>query len=112
MSQQSTPVFKLSIKASAAVAARRFVTHAGAQAGAGANAAGVSEYAAASGEMFPAVALGTAVVEAGAAFAAGAALQADADGRAITKDAGAAVARALQAAGAAGDLVEVFLIPN
>lgn len=112
MSQQNTPILKLPMKASAAVAARRFVTAAGAQAGAGANALGVSEYAAASGEMFPAVALGTAIVEAGAAFSAGAALQADADGKAITKDAGATVARALQAASAAGDLVEIIIIPN
>lgn len=112
MSQQNFPVLTLSVKAAGAVAARRFVTPAGAQAGAGAGALGVSGFAAASNEMVNVVALGTAVVEAGAAFALGAALQADADGRAITKDAGATVARALQAAGAAGDLVEVLLIPN
>lgn len=112
MSQQNTPILKLPVKASAAVAARRFVTVAGAQAGAGANALGVSEFSAASGEVFPAVALGTAIVEAGAAFLVGAALQADADGKAITKDAGATLARALQAATAAGDLVEAVIIPN
>lgn len=112
MSQQNVSVLSLSVKASATVAARRFVTVAGAQAGAGANALGVSKFGGATGDMLTVDALGTSIVEAGAAFAVGAALQSDADGKAITKDAGATLARALQAATAAGDLVEVLNIPN
>jgi hypothetical protein len=112
MSQQNIPVLTLSVKASADVAARRFVTVAGAQAGAGARALGVSRVSGVSGDMLPVDALGTSIVEAGAAFAVGAALQSDADGKAITKDAGATLACALQAATAAGDMVEVFNIPN
>ncbi|HET7584650.1 MAG TPA: DUF2190 family protein [Gemmatimonadaceae bacterium] len=44
-------------------------------------------------------------VEAGAAFASGATLQSDANGRAITKTTGTGILRALEAAGAAGDYV-------
>jgi hypothetical protein len=43
------------------------------------------------------------VVEAGAAFDAGAELETDADGRAVAADAGVVVLRALQAAASAGD---------
>lgn len=112
MGQLNTPVLTLSVLATGAIAARRFVTATGAQAGAGANALGVSEYSGVADEMIPVTVLGTSIVEAGAAFAAGAALQSDADGKAITKDAGATLARALQAAAQAGDFVEVFHIPN
>ncbi|HEX5408939.1 MAG TPA: hypothetical protein VFW89_04130 [Gemmatimonadaceae bacterium] len=49
-------------------------------------------------------------VEAGAAFSAGATLQSDADGRAVTRTTGVAVLRALDAASAAGDIAwAVFL---
>lgn len=112
MSQQNIPILGLPVKATAIVAARRFVTVAGAQAGAGANALGVSRASGVVGDMLTVDALGTSIVEAGAAFAVGAALQSDADGKAITKDAGATLARALQAAAQAGDFVEVLNIPN
>ena len=49
-------------------------------------------------------------VMAGAAFANGALLEADATGRAITQAAGKILAKALAAAGAAGDIVPVLLI--
>lgn len=112
MGKQCSTLMALPLKAAGAVNEYRFVTATGAQAGAGANALGASEYAAADGEPFSAAHLGTAIVEAGAAVAAGAAIQSDATGRAITKDAGATVARALEAAAAAGDFIEVALIPN
>ncbi|OIO04835.1 MAG: DUF2190 domain-containing protein [Desulfovibrionaceae bacterium CG1_02_65_16] len=112
MGKQCTTLMALPVKAAGAVDEYRFVTATGAQAGAGANALGVSEFAAATGEMVSVANLGTAIVEAGAAIAAGAAVQSDADGRAVTKDAGATVARTLEAAAAAGDFIEVALIPN
>lgn len=112
MSQQNIPILTLSVLATGAVAARRFTTVGGVQAGAGANALGVSEFSGVPGEMIPVTALGTSIVEAGAAFAAGAPLQSDAEGKAIAKDAGATLARALQAATQAGDFVEVLNIPN
>ena len=49
-------------------------------------------------------------VMAGAAFANGALLEADANGKAITQSSGKILAKALSAAGAAGDIVPVLLI--
>jgi hypothetical protein len=112
MGKQCITILSLSMRASGTIAEYRFVTPTGAQAGAGANTLGTSEYAADDGEMLAVANLGTAIVEAGAAVAAGAAVQSDASGRAITKDTGATVARALAAAAAAGDFIEVTLIPN
>jgi hypothetical protein len=113
MSAQNTALLSLTIAAAGAIAAARFVTPAGAQAGAGANTLGVSRYAAgAAGEKIAVDALGTAVVEAGGAIAANATIGVDANGRAVTYAAGAKVGLALQAAGAAGEFIEVLLIPN
>jgi hypothetical protein len=104
----------LTVAAAAAILANRFVTAASAQAEADENAIGVARSAAsAAGVLVPVDVLGTTIVEAGAAVSAGASLKADADGRAITwATAGARVAIALQAATAAGQFIEVLLIPN
>lgn len=102
----------LSPVASGAITSFRGVTVAGAQAGAGANSLGPSMNSAAIGEAVPVVVLGTAVGEAGAAVAVGALLEHDASGRYITRSAGVSVGRALTAAGAAGDQIEILLIPN
>ncbi len=113
MSKQSIPLLTLTIAASGAIAASRFVTPAGAQAGADANTLGVSRNAAADAEKFSIDVLGTAVVEAGAAIAVGATLKSDANGKAITwAVSGAKVAIALEAAGGAGEFIEAMLIPN
>jgi hypothetical protein len=110
---QYRPILVLPVAAAAAIAANRFVTAARQQAGADANALGVSLSAAATGEMLPIVNLGTAVVEAGAAVTAGATVKADAQGRAIAwATSGARLGVALTAATAAGQLIEVSLIPN
>lgn len=113
MSRQFTSILTLPLIATGVIAAERFVTFAGAQAGAAANTLGVSRAAAAAaGQAIPVDAEGTAVVEAGAAIAAGAAIETDAQGRAITRSAGPTVARALQAATAAGEFIEVRLVAN
>lgn len=112
MSLQSITIMALSLTASGAVSKRRFVTHAGAQAGAAANTLGVSNHDAADADGITVNVVGTAVVEVGAAIAVGAALETDASGRAVTKAVGPTVARALQAAAAAGDFIEVLLIQN
>ncbi len=114
MSAQNTAVLTHTISAAGVIAAARFVTPALAQAGADANTLGVARFAsAAAGDKVPVDVLGTAVVEAGAAVAAGATVKSDASGRAITwVTSGAKVGVALQAAGAAGEMIEVLLIPN
>lgn len=113
MSQQAVSLLTLTLAATGTIVPHRFVTPAGAQTGADGVAVGVANTAAVSGERFPVVAQGTAVVEAGAAITAGATLKADASGRAITwATSGAKVGFALEAAGAAGQMIEVLLLDN
>jgi len=101
----------LPIKATAAIAQYRGVTLAGAVPAAAANGV-IARTAAAIGDMVTGDVLGTAQAEAGAAFAIGTALEFDSTARLVTRSSGATVARAITAASAAGDLVEVLLIPN
>ena len=113
MSAQSTSLLALPVVATGAITAARFVTPAGAVAGADANTLGVARNAAAVGERFSVDALGTAVVEAGAAVSSGATVKSDASGRAIAwASSGAKVGLAIEAATAAGQMIEVLLIPN
>jgi len=114
MSRQAQPSVSLSLTTTGVIVEYRFVNTSVAQAGAASNTFGVARMAAASGDVIPVDAVGTAIVETGAAFAAGTLLATDASGRAVAWAAGAAVARALpgQAATAAGQFVEVLLIPN
>lgn len=113
MSNQSIPLLTLTLLAATAIVAQRFVNAAGAQVGADGNAIGVARSAAASGEAFAADTIGTTVAESGAAFAKGATLKVNASGQAIAwVTSGARVAVALEAATAAGQLVEVRLIDN
>lgn len=112
MAASSTNTEILTVVATAALTQFRAVTALGAVPAAAGNALGVAQQNAAIGEAAPVVVLGTAVAEAGAAVAAGALLETDASGRFITRTAGQIVARALTAAGAAGDQIEIFLIPN
>ena len=113
MSQQAISLLALSVTLAGTAAANRFLTPAGAQAGADANTLGVSRSAGVAGEKITADVIGTAVVEAGAAVAAGATLKSDASGRAITwAVSGGKVAIALQPAAGAGSMIEVLLLPN
>src|SRR5690606_6879475 len=101
-----------SLTAAAAIRAHRFTTATGQVAPAGGNALAVTCCDVDLGDLFAADALGTTVVEAAGAIAAGGAIEVGADGKAVAKSAGVTVARALQPATAAGDLIEVLLIPN
>lgn len=113
MSKQSIALLTLTIAASGAVVANRFVTPANAQAADGENTLGVATTAAANGDALAVEVLGTSIVETGAAVAAGATLKSDAAGRVIPwATSGAKVAVALQAATAAGEFIEVLLIQN
>lgn len=94
-----------------AVLSHRFVNEALAQAGAGDNALGVAAYDG-TDEPTTVDTLGLVSVEAGAAVSAGDLIESDASGRGITRTAGAIVARAIDAATAAGDLIRCVLIPN
>lgn len=109
-------VLTLHVVAAAALSAGRFVTTGGAVPAAGATCAGVTRSSAgAAGDLVPIDVLGTGWVEAGAAIAAGAAIETDNQGRAITKAAGVTLGRMAPgqaAATAAGQMVEIVLIPN
>jgi hypothetical protein len=110
---QNLALLTLPVVLSGVCAAQRFVTATGALAAAGANTLGVARCGAGVGAVVPVDVLGTAVVEAGGAIAQGDTLKTDADGRAITwATSGAKVAIALQAASAAGQPIEVLLLPN
>lgn len=104
-------VCPITIPASGVVNAHRFVGTNNAQAGAAANTLGVAAYYG-SDEDTTIDTLGVVSVEAGAAVTAGGLVESDASGRAINKAAGVAVARALDAAAAAGELIRCVLIPN
>lgn len=113
MSYNKSPLLTLTVTAGGTIAAHRFVTAASAQAGADANALGVAQSAAVATEKIPVDVLGTTIVEAGAAVAAGATIKSDSTGRAITwVTSGGRLAVALEAAAGAGEFIEVLLIPN
>lgn len=115
MSNGNISLMTLTVIASAAIVANRFVTTAGAPCAAGALPLGVARSDGAIGDPIPVDTLGTALVEAGDVIAADAAIMVTTDGKALTHDADGdkhAVGRALSAAGAAGDLIEVLLTPS
>lgn len=112
MSKQSISLLTLTIIAAAALTEDRFVSATGGVPAAGANTLGVTRSDVESGKPAPVDILGTAIVEASAAIAQYAAIETTNDGRAVTKTTGVTVARALQAAAAAGDKIEVLLIAN
>jgi hypothetical protein len=112
---QKQPILILTSVATAAVAAARFVDFDGSQCDvAGAKPMGVSVNAAAIGDAFPVDVIGTTKVEAGAAIPLGAKgltpVKTDANGKAIAHGgAGEIAGYALEAAGAAGAVIEVLL---
>lgn len=113
--RQSISLLTLSVRATAAIAANRFVSVAGAQvASAAGNSYGVSESAGAIGDLVPVTNEGTAVVETGGAIAAGSLVEAGANGTAVLKAAGVTLGRLApgEVATAAGQFVEVILAFN
>lgn len=105
-------ILTLGVTAAADVLSSRAINALGAVPAAGANSAGLTTMDAKSGTRVPYAVLGTAVGIAGAAVAAGAALEVGAAGKLITRAAGITVGRALTAAAVDGDEIEVLLIPN
>ena len=112
MAAASYEVFTHPVIATAALTAARAVTAAGALPAAAGRCLGFAKFGGAVGERVNVAVIGSTVAEAGGAFALGAALELDATGRVVTLAAGVKVACALAAAAAAGDKIEVVLIPN
>lgn len=109
------PLLTVPVTSTGTITANRFVsTSSAVVASAGVNTYGVAQMDAASGEVAPVTVLGTEIVESGAAIAAGAAVQTDASGRAITLAAGVNAGRLApgESASAAGQFVEVILNSN
>lgn len=105
----------LTVTAAAALAACRFVTQAGAYPAAGAAAFGVTRSSAeAAGDLVPVDVQGTAIAEAGAAITLDAPLMVDATGRVVPLTVGSKspVGCAMQAATAAGQQIEILLVPS
>lgn len=104
----------LSLTSTAALAQYQPVLATGAPAVAAGNAVGFADVAvAASGTLYPATSGGIAIAVAGAAIAAGALVEVHTTvTQVVTRAAGVSIGRALTAAAAAGDQIEVLLIPN
>jgi len=114
MTRQAVSLLTLTVTALEAIAECRFVGYGQKQSTAATNTLGVSDYGVAMDEDLAVTVAGTAVVEAGAALVSGAAVETDANGRAVTKASGPTVGRVMpgQSAGAAGEFVEIMLISN
>lgn len=112
MAIAATPLLVHSVTAAVALTQFRAVTGVGTVPAAGARCLGIANASAAIGERVPVTIEGTQVGISGAAVAADAALELDAQGRFIPKAAGVAVGRALSAATAADQQIEVLLITN
>ena len=111
--QTSYSILALTVAAAGPLIAERLVTQAGAYPAAGGAAFGVTRTNAAhKGDLVPVDVQGTAIVEAGAAVAFDQPLMSDVDGRAVPLTAGkVGIGRAMAAAVAAGDRIEVLLTP-
>ena len=109
-----TPILRRTIKASADVAAQRFVTADGAYPGAGERALGVTYTEAADGENVSVTTLGIVPVKTtAAAIAVDDRLEVDATGQVLTHSGNdVVVGVALEAVEAAGGTILVHLIPN
>lgn len=101
------PILVLSITAAAALTQRRFVGLDGDVCGAGAKALGAAEFNADAGDQASVNANGLILVEAGGAIAAGAEVESNASGQAVTQSAGASNGYALDAATTSGDVIRV-----
>ncbi|GAB6173286.1 MAG: DUF2190 family protein [Desulfitobacteriaceae bacterium] len=108
------PILTIGVEPSGVINPNRFVSFSGAQAVLGQAARGVThEGAEVDEKQMSLITMGTAIIEAGTAFAAETRLTSDADGKAIAAvDASGHFVNAIavEAAAAAGDKVEVILV--
>lgn len=107
-----TSVQALTIRATGNITANRGITLAGAPAGAGVNGA-IARTSGVSGDLITVDVLGTTVAEAGAALATpNIPLEFNASNQVIAATAGKVIGRTVGTASGAGELLEIFLIPN
>lgn len=106
--QTEKVILTVTMRATGDVSKFRFATFTGGTAGAGARVMGVPRDHGVAGDLVGVGTHGEICVEAGAAVAVGAEVQSDAEGRAITKDAGIGWGVARDAAAAAGDYIRVL----
>lgn len=111
MSRISYPVYTRSVVAIAALTAHRFVSFAGGVAAAGGVALGLGRMTVALGDTQAVDAIGTSPMEAGGAIAVGGLIEVGQEGKGIANAGGIAVAVALEAAAADGDIIETFVLP-
>lgn len=110
---QQTPIFAITLIAASAISGHRFVDWVGNEAAADEDSPGIANYPAAIGDAFAVNVLGTAKVVAGGAIAVGGPVKVGAAGKAIAQaGVGTIVARAVTAAAADGDIIEVLLLPK
>lgn len=112
MAASNTSVMTIGVIAAVTITQFQAITAAGAVATAAGNAVGFAQTGGASGARLPVVALGTSIAVAGAAIAMGALVEVGTAGKVVTRSAGVSIGRALSAAAADGDQIEVLLIPN
>ena len=114
MAASNIALLTLGLTSTAATAQYQPVQATGAPATAAGNAVGFAQFAAsAAGTRLPVIVAGTSIAIAGGAIAVGAALEVHTTvTQLVTKSAGIAVARAVTAAAAAGDQIEVLILSN
>ncbi len=114
MAASAISVLNISLTSGAAIAQYQPVLASGAVCTAAGNAVGFCQVTVAgTGTLYPATVLGTSKAIAGAAIAAGALVEVHTTvAKVVTKSAGVSIGRALTAAGADGDEIEVLIIPN
>lgn len=113
MAATGIDILTIGLTASAAIAQYQPVQATGAPATAAGNAAGFARVGVASGDRVPVTVVGTTVAIAGAAITAGALVEVHTTvTQVVTKSAGVSIGRALTAASAAGDQIEVLILPN
>ena len=113
MAQGNIALLTKSFTAAGTLAQYQPVKADGTAATAAGNAIGVANVAASSGDIYPATVMGTCLMTAGAAISAGALVEVHTTvSKVVTKSAGVAIGRALSAASADGDVIEVLIIGN
>lgn len=115
MYKSNISILTLSVIATTAALASRFLTTAGAYPAAGGLPLGVNKADAVVGAPTPVDVLGTTLVQAGGVIAIDAAVMVGADGQAVAHDGDGdkhAIGRALSAAAAEGDVIEILLVPG